>query len=611
MGSLVVNHNMMSMTAARMLGNIYGRLSKSTQRLSSGLRINSAADDAAGLAIRELMRADIAVIKQGIRNASDGISMIQTAEGALSVIDEKLTRMKELAEQASTGTYTTVQREIMNSEYQAMAKEIDRIANATDFNGMKLLDGSMSNAHFGQGLKIHFGTGNQAAEDYYFIKMGDVRATASTGLRVGGDAKNDIWGQAGTGAATGGGCCGSGPVTLDTAVITHSAGVFAYGYNWDLKANTHTAGGLQQEGSLNQAKYLGGVYRFTSGETLQQIINQVNAGSQSRIKIEFAAGTSGINMSSGAGSHLNSAANRICLGNENYYWGSATLGAIAGKDLNKHLSSARTLATAAGILTLAINSSSTSFWAMESGNSVYVFTKKGGDFNSLRGCDEQVGLVAGSATFANKINWRNVETQTASSAGTNFTLGGNQWATFAPTTTAGGTFALTLNGLHVGDQRDLWVVDVGSGQSSATGLPLRSNSAATYGIHDTKLWRSFTGFSHADFSELQDAISGQWAGAEIRTQSAAQEALDAIQAAIERKDVVRANLGAYQNRLENTITVQGIMAENLQASESRISDADIAVEMTEFTKNNILAQAATAMLSQANSLPQLALSLLK
>ncbi|MFH1061027.1 MAG: flagellin, partial [Pseudomonadota bacterium] len=115
--SLVVNHNLMAMNAARNLTATYGALAKSTQRLSSGLRVNSAADDAAGLAIRELMRADIAVINQGVRNAGDAISMIQTAEGAMSVIDEKLIRMKELAEQAATGTYTTSQRAIMDSEY--------------------------------------------------------------------------------------------------------------------------------------------------------------------------------------------------------------------------------------------------------------------------------------------------------------------------------------------------------------------------------------------------------------------------------------------------------------------------------------------------------------
>jgi flagellin len=119
-----------------------------------------------------------------------------------------------------------------------------------------------------------------------------------------------------------------------------------------------------------------------------------------------------------------------------------------------------------------------------------------------------------------------------------------------------------------------------------------------------------TGFSPGDFSELQDAADAEWRGAEIRTQSAAQESLDAIGAAIEKKDKIRADLGALQNRLENTMTNIGIQQEMLQAAESRISDVDVATEMTEFTKNNIMAQAATSMLSQANSLPQLVLSLL-
>ena len=147
--SLVINHNLMAMNAARNLGNSYNNLSTSVARLSSGLRINSAADDAAGLAIREMMRTDIRVLNQGVRNANDAISLIQTADGALSVVDEKLTRMKELAEQAATGTYTWAQRLIMDSEYQAMASEITRIAMATDFNGVKLLDGSLSGSALG------------------------------------------------------------------------------------------------------------------------------------------------------------------------------------------------------------------------------------------------------------------------------------------------------------------------------------------------------------------------------------------------------------------------------------------------------------------------------
>ncbi len=180
--SLVINHNLMAMGAARSLGITYNRLATSVSRLASGLRINSAADDAAGLAIREMMRTDIRVLNQGVRNANDAISLIQTADGALSVIDEKLTRMKELAEQAATGTYTSAQRLIMDSEYQAMASEISRIAMATDFNGVKLLDGTLSGTAVGGGsgnqMKIHFGTGNSSAEDYYYIRIGNATASA-------------------------------------------------------------------------------------------------------------------------------------------------------------------------------------------------------------------------------------------------------------------------------------------------------------------------------------------------------------------------------------------------------------------------------------------------
>jgi len=193
--AMVINHNMMAMTATRNLSTAYNALSKSTNRLSSGLRITSAADDAAGLAIRELMRSDIRATNQGVRNANDAISLIQTADGALGVIDEKLIRMKELAEQASTGTYNSTQRGIIDSEYQAMASEITRIANATDFNGIYLLNGNLSGTHSGAGLnstgklKVHFGSGNDSSEDYYHIEIGNSTASA---LGVGLAAGNSI-----------------------------------------------------------------------------------------------------------------------------------------------------------------------------------------------------------------------------------------------------------------------------------------------------------------------------------------------------------------------------------------------------------------------------------
>ena len=195
---MYINNNSMASEVANNLTTHYNDLKTSTARLSSGLRINSAADDAAVLAIRELMRTDIAALQQGVRNANDAISLIQTADGALGIIDEKLTRMKELAEQAATGTYDSTQRLMIESEYQAMASEITRIANATDYNGIHLLDGNLSSdTHTGTGegtpdglsstgkLKVHFGTANDSAEDYYYIKIGTSTASA---LGVGNQA---------------------------------------------------------------------------------------------------------------------------------------------------------------------------------------------------------------------------------------------------------------------------------------------------------------------------------------------------------------------------------------------------------------------------------------
>ncbi|WP_419780671.1 flagellin [Maridesulfovibrio sp.] len=183
--SLVINNNTVANSTARHLNDAYKALGSSTEKMSSGLRVNSAADDAAGLAVRELMRSDVSTLQQGVRNANDGISMIQTADGALGVIDEKLIRMKELAEQAATGTYTSDQRGLIDSEYQAMASEITRIASATDFNGIYLLNGNCSGDN---AVTIHFGTGNDSAEDKYDVEIGTCTASA---LGIGNQSAED------------------------------------------------------------------------------------------------------------------------------------------------------------------------------------------------------------------------------------------------------------------------------------------------------------------------------------------------------------------------------------------------------------------------------------
>jgi flagellin len=370
----------MAMNAARNLSNSYSQLSTSVQRLSSGLRINSAADDAAGLAVRELMRSDITVLNQGVRNANDAISMIQTADGALSVIDEKLIRMKELAEQAATGTYTTAQRLIMDSEYQAMASEITRIATATDFNGVKLLDGSLSGLQTGHtqaGMKIHFGTGNASAEDYYYIK---INSATSSALGIGGGSTRNL-------------------------------------------TNSEIA-------AANGITYLGVMGNFFPG-----IDSYDNMPDPPRSDLPT--------------------------------------GTFDQFDDNA-----------------------------------------GGFYNVI-------------PDFSGKLR----------------------------------AFHYDWSGNYLGEA-NLILTATGSGGSS------------------------------------------------ISTQDAAQQALETIDRAIISKDTIRANLGAMQNRLSNTITNLTIQAENLQAAESRISDVDVATEMTEFVRQQILSQAAVSMLSQANSLPQMALQLL-
>ena len=167
---LAIKNNIMAENAARHLGKSYDALAKSVERLSSGLRINSAKDDAAGLAVRELMRADVAVIKQGSRNAQDAISMLQTMEGALGSIDSILIRMKELAEQAATGSYSDQQRTIMNSEFEQMVAEIDRIAATTSFNSINMLN-SASGTN-----RIHFGV-----DSFISVNSVDVQ-TAALGI---------------------------------------------------------------------------------------------------------------------------------------------------------------------------------------------------------------------------------------------------------------------------------------------------------------------------------------------------------------------------------------------------------------------------------------------
>lgn len=157
---LTIKNNLMAINASRHLGLNYGSLAESVERISTGHRVNTSKDDAAGLAVRELMQADIMVLRQGVRNTADAVSMLQTMEGAMTTLDGILIRMRELAEQASTDSYSTSQRQIMSNEFQEMAAEIDRIAASAEFNSIQMLNsasGSVS-LHFKPGSSITVST---------------------------------------------------------------------------------------------------------------------------------------------------------------------------------------------------------------------------------------------------------------------------------------------------------------------------------------------------------------------------------------------------------------------------------------------------------------------
>jgi len=221
---LAIKNNLMAANAARHLGVSYNALATSVERLSSGLRINSAKDDAAGLAVRELMRADIAVIGQAARNAQDGISMLQTMEGAMATIDDKLVRMQQLAEQAATGSYSSSQRAIMESEFKEMREEIDRVAGATTFNGISMLDNSAS-------VAIQVG---KASTDNIALTGSNI-TSASTGLNITGLTIADV------------GSAKNALVTLDSAINTKDNARAQFGYKMNRLEGTISVLNIQAE----------------------------------------------------------------------------------------------------------------------------------------------------------------------------------------------------------------------------------------------------------------------------------------------------------------------------------------------------------------------------
>jgi flagellin len=478
-----INTNVASLNAQRNLNSSQSALQTSLQRLSSGMRINSAKDDAAGLAITERMTSQIRGLNQAARNANDGISLAQTAEGDLVQIGQNLQRLRELSIQSANATNSSSDRTALNSEATQLVAEIDRVAANSQFNGVKLLDGTFTGQTFQVGA-------NNTVNDRISVSSISSARTAALGSSFSATT---------TGANTLA-ALGAGDLTIQVGSNIYSVGAATNGSNGRTNnsamqiaaAINATSSGVTA--TANATTVTGGAVTTTAGEGGTVDINGVTV-TFANGSITGTADTDGAYMAA----QIQAA--------------SATTGVSAAYD------------TTSDMITL----------TAADGRNIDISNYTGTNFNGT-----DTGLAVATGATANR------STVTLSSSST-FTLAGTSPAD-------AGLTATTVT-------------------ATATG----------------------TAISNIDISSV----------------SGAQTALSSIDAALSTVNSSRAALGAYQNRFSSVVSSLQTTSENLSASRSRIQDADFAEETASMTRNQILQQAGTAMLAQANSLPQNVLSLLR
>jgi len=512
-----INNNIMAMNTYRQLGITNSSASKSMEKLSSGLRINRAGDDAAGLSISEKMRAQIRGLNMASKNAQDGISLIQTAEGALQETHSILQRMRELAVQSANDTNVEIDRSAIQAEIDELAKEITRIANNTEFNTQKLINGGITNT------KFHVGA-NEGQDIELAIKAMDAFSLGVAGVSTTADLT------------------GTGSVT-DVTVTGYAAAV-------------------------------------EDGNVITASIDEVTQTIQEAAKLEGGSYDTSVNLSSAANTTLT-----ISIDGTDYeiddFSGWDGSGNVA--DLINLLNSAEDSDgnKLGNVITISDDGEKLTLTTKTQGASSSITVNITGQ--NVDGVVQLIGISNGSSAMGTETTSTTYTLTLSDGVRENSVITGLA----ANATVAVGTgdfagFTLTLDG------------SLADGDTNIITLSVTKGSAAEFA---------------ADGSLISEAITE--AGIDVSTQAAASSAITTIQTAIEKVSAERSKLGAYQNRLEHTIKNLDTSAENLQASESRIRDVDMAKEMMEFTKQNILQQAATAMLAQANQAPQSVLQLLR
>ena len=623
--ALTVNTNVASLNTQRNLNTSSKGLDTSLQRLSTGFRINSAKDDAAGLQISNRLTSQINGLGVATRNANDGISLAQTAEGALQQSTSILQRMRDLALQSANGSNGASERAALQGEVAQLQQELDRVAETTSFAGRKILDGSFGAQNFQVGANayesINVSIGS-AATDRIGMQRYD-----SSGAAVVGGVSGFVELTAPGGAAGYGGASGTIVGKLGTADFTYAAGgtastpgtVTAGPFFTPISAPPDLAGSLsglfvslgggpfQDLGTINFDPFLNEIELASAINALSPgaVTNSPNmlylsgAGS---IQFQLAPGANAANISALTGLSL------AQLGTP----GTATTGSTASsaRDVAQ---SVNAVSDTTGVTAMAYTAAELSGLTAGAVSFNLYGSNNGSQADGVR-ISAQVTDANDPGALIDAINKEAGKTGIAASRGEN---GGIKLISergdaimLASFRNGDGATAATLEGFEFDDREGDGLASLGQASINGDGTGggrvdgiVRYESVGAFRITNVDI--DLAQRSGSEFSLLDDV-----AAIDISTAGGAQSALGVLNGAISNLDGQRAQLGAVQNRLENTIANLQNIGENASAARSRILDTDFAAETSELTKNQILQQAGTAILAQANQLPQAVLSLL-
>ena len=620
----VINTNISSLNAQRNLNTSQSMLASSLQRLSSGLRINSAKDDAAGMSIADRMTAQIRGLNQAARNANDGISLAQTAEGGLSAIGENLQRMRELAIQSANSTNSSSDRASLNAEVQTLMAEISRVASTTQFNGLNLLDGTFQNSQFQVGANANQTISVSVAGATTNL----IGAYQATGTAVTSDAftgANFSITPSGGNAVTIGvsvatGSAGNNLVTADSAAAkavainakTSETGVSATASNSLVAASAPNA----NSGSLAAGELVingvaigaiaGSSSAVTQGNNAATAINAQTSLTGVTAVADTSTGKLTLSTSDGRNIAITSGSANAdgVTAIQNVTGLDASTGAAAsGNDaMTLQVGGAYDLsAPAAGSLTDGDTFTLDGItYEFDTGGSTttgnVVITLADGATADTVATAIQAAVhgqyVAGNTTVDATVSTDTV-TLTNSKLGASGTFAGYSESV----TGGGGAGALVQTSTATGTD----AVYAAGGVTTRGTLTLSSGTAFTI----TGSEAAYAGLSSA--SAALTTLSTE----NISSVTGANNAINILDGALSQVNSMRANLGAVQNRFSATVANLTTSSENISAARSRIQDADFAQETANLTRAQILQQAGVAMLAQANALPNNVLTLLR